>query len=76
MKVIIDISDVLLPQTRELATREGVTLTALVERGLTHVVSESEEPVRIQAAAGHLQGQRIAGGIPRRVMGNNQPGRL
>ncbi len=41
MKATIDISDPLLSQARELAAREGVTLRAVVERGLRRVVSET-----------------------------------
>jgi len=40
MKMTIDISDPLLREARKLAEREGVTLRALVERGLRRVVDE------------------------------------
>ena len=41
MKTTIEISDPLLREARKLAQREGVTLRALVERGLHRVVNET-----------------------------------
>lgn len=40
MKTTVEISDTLLDEARKLAAREGVTLRALIERGLRHVVAE------------------------------------
>jgi hypothetical protein len=42
MKTTIEISDPLLREARKLAEREGVTLGALVERGLRRVVTETK----------------------------------
>ena len=42
MKTTIEISDPLLREARKLAEREGVTLRALVERGLRRVVIETK----------------------------------
>jgi len=42
MKTTIEISDPLLREARKLAQREGVTLRALVERGLHRVVTETK----------------------------------
>jgi hypothetical protein len=44
MKTTIEISEPLLREARKLAAREGVTLRALVERGLHRVVAEAKRP--------------------------------
>jgi hypothetical protein len=43
MKTTIEISDPLTREARELAEREGVTLRALVERGLNRVIGEPKD---------------------------------
>ena len=43
LKTTIEISDSLLREARDLAEREGVTLRALVERGLNRVISETKQ---------------------------------
>ena len=43
MKTTVEIPDPLLREIRKLAAREGVTLRALVERGLHRVVADSKE---------------------------------
>ncbi|HUB15218.1 MAG TPA: type II toxin-antitoxin system VapB family antitoxin [Acetobacteraceae bacterium] len=50
MKTTIEIADPLLREARKLAAREGVTLRAVVERGLRRVVNESRrvEPFKLQ----------------------------
>jgi hypothetical protein len=53
MKTTIEISDSLLRATRKLAQREGVTLRALVERGLRRVVNETKPgaPFKLRRAS-------------------------
>jgi len=42
MKLIIDIPNALLREAGKLAAREGVTLSALIERGLRRVLTEAK----------------------------------
>ena len=42
MKTTVELSDALLHQAREAAAREGVTLRALIERGLYAVIRETQ----------------------------------
>jgi hypothetical protein len=53
MKTTIEISDPLLREVRRVARREGVTLRALVERGLRHIVAETrhELPFKLRRAS-------------------------
>jgi len=53
MKTTIEISDSLLREVRELAAREGLTLRTLVERGLHHVVAETQRsaPFKLRRAS-------------------------
>jgi hypothetical protein len=43
MKTTIEISDSLLRDARRLAAQEGVTLRALVERGLHHIIAATPQ---------------------------------
>jgi hypothetical protein len=53
MKTTVEISDSLLREARKLAAREGVTLRALVERGLHRIVAETRRagPFKLRRAS-------------------------
>jgi hypothetical protein len=59
VKTTIEISDPLLREARKLAVREGVTLRALVERGLHRVIAETGRgaPFRLRRAS--FKGERL-----------------
>lgn len=60
MKTTVEISDPLLREARRIATREGVTLRTVIERGLQHVVSEakSSKPFKLRRVAVKGKGLR------------------
>jgi hypothetical protein len=53
MKTTVEISDALLREARRIAAREGVTLRALIERGLYRVVAEKKPrpPFKLRRAS-------------------------
>lgn len=53
MKTTVEISDPLLREARKLATREGVTLRTIIERGLHRVVTETKQttPFKLRRAS-------------------------
>ena len=53
MKTTVEISDALLHQARQAAAREGVTLRALIERGLRRVIGETARgmPFKLRPAS-------------------------
>ncbi len=53
MKTTVEISDALLHQARQTAAREGVTLRALIERGLRQVVNGTTpaKPFKLRRAS-------------------------
>jgi len=44
MKTTIDLSDALLHEARAVAARQGMTLRAIIEQGLRHVIDEAKQP--------------------------------
>ncbi|MGH7034695.1 MAG: hypothetical protein ACREFL_13265 [Stellaceae bacterium] len=57
MKTTIEISDPLMREARKVATREGVTLRALVERGLHRVVAETKRGVPFKLRRASFKGK-------------------
>jgi hypothetical protein len=53
VKTTIDISEALLREAKKLAAREGVTLKALIERGLHRVIAETRQhpPFKLRRAS-------------------------
>lgn len=53
MKTTVEISDALLREVRDVAAREGVTLRALIERGLRRVAADSAKaaPFKLRRAS-------------------------
>jgi len=62
VKTTIEISDSLLREARRLAEREGVTLRALVERGLHRVLAETKQgtPFKLRRASFKGKGLQAA----------------
>jgi hypothetical protein len=60
MKTTVEISDPLLREVRKLATRQGVTLRTLIERGLHRVIADSRPgaPFRLRRASFKGRGLR------------------
>jgi hypothetical protein len=59
MKTTVEIADSLLHEARELAAREGVTLRALIERGLHRVVAETTPPRRFRLRKASFKGRGL-----------------
>ena len=57
MKTTVEISDTLLREVREVAAREGVTLRALVERGLHRVVADTNRSVPFKLRRASFKGK-------------------
>lgn len=59
MKTTVDISDPLLREAKRLAIREGVTLKALIERGLHRVVAETKPVAAFKLRRGSFKGKGL-----------------
>lgn len=62
VKTTVEISDSLLHEARSLAAREGVTLRALIERGLHRVIDETTRstPFKLRRASFKGRGRQAA----------------
>ncbi len=59
MKTTIEIADPLLCEARKLAAHEGLTLRALVERGLHKVVAEAANDVPFKLRRASFKGEGL-----------------
>jgi hypothetical protein len=59
MKTTVEIADALLHQARKLAAREGVTLRALVERGLHRVIAETKRGASFKLRRSSFKGKGL-----------------
>lgn len=57
MKTTVDISDSLLREARRAAARQGVTLRALIERGLYHVIKERADGTGFELRRASFRGK-------------------
>jgi hypothetical protein len=58
-KITVEISDPLLREVRRLAIREGVTLRALVERGLHHVIAQPKNRATFKLRRASIKGKGL-----------------
>lgn len=63
MKTTIEISDSLLREAREVAAAQGVTLRALVERGLHQVVAETKKSTPFKLRHASFKGNGLQPGL-------------
>jgi len=59
MKTTIEISDALLREARKVAAQEGITLRALVERGLHRVLAETKQRPAFRMRDGRFRGDGL-----------------
>jgi len=59
MKTTIEIADPLLREARKLAAREGLTLRAMVERGLHNVIAEAGNGARFKLRRASFKGKGL-----------------
>jgi Bacterial antitoxin of type II TA system, VapB len=63
MKTTIEISDPVLNEARRLATREGVTLRALVELGLRRLIAEKKRVTGFRLRRASYKGKGLQAGL-------------
>jgi hypothetical protein len=59
MKTTIEIADPLLYEARKLAAREGLTLRAMVERGLHNVIAEARNGAHFKLRRASFKGKGL-----------------
>ncbi len=59
MKTTVEISDPLLREVRRLATRQGVTLRTLIERGLHRVIADARPGTAFKLRRASFKGQGL-----------------
>jgi len=59
MKTTIEIADPLLREARKLAAREGLTLRAMVERGLHNVIAEASNGAHFTLRRASFKGKGL-----------------
>lgn len=59
MKTTVEISDTLLREARALAVREGITLRAVMERGLHRVIAETKQPAPFRLRKASFKGEGL-----------------
>jgi hypothetical protein len=63
MKTTVEISDPLLAQARKLADRQGMTLRALIERGLHRIIQEQESGAVFKLRRASFAGEGLQAGF-------------
>ena len=63
MKTTVEISDPLLAEARKLAERQGMTLRALIERGLHRLVQEQERSGKFKLRRASFAGEGLQSGF-------------
>ena len=63
MKITVDIPDALLEAARRLAARDHTTIRALIERGLRHVLAESETAGEFRLLKATFRGEGLQPGV-------------
>lgn len=63
MKTTVEISDSLLREARKTAARQGVTLRALIERGLHRIVAETKPGAPFKLRRASFKGKGLQPGL-------------
>ena len=59
MKTTVEISDSLLREARKVAAREGLTLRALIERGLHRAIAETKHTAQFKLRRASFKGKGL-----------------